>query len=110
VKIEDVAFMTTDWAAVAPTVHPGEQGTATWRTIEVGNIRVRMVEYSAGYVADHWCERGHVLLVLDGELITELRDGRTFVLPAGTSYQVADGAAGAHRSICPQGARLFIVD
>ncbi len=108
-KIENVPFHTTDWGSVRGTVHPGETGTATWRTIEVGTIRVRMVEYSAGYVADHWCERGHVLLVLEGELITELRDGRRFVLAPGTSYQVADGD-GAHRSVSPRGAKLFVVD
>ncbi len=109
-KIEGVEFQTTDWAAIEPTLHSGEVGTASWRTLEVGNVRVRMVEYSPGYVADHWCERGHVLLVLEGELVTELRDGRRFVLGPGTSYEVADGASGAHRSISPRGARLFIVD
>jgi quercetin dioxygenase-like cupin family protein len=59
-----------------------------WRTLEVGNIRVRMVEYTPGYLADHWCSRGHVLLVLEGELVTELKDGRIFTLRAGMSYQV----------------------
>lgn len=108
-KIENVPFQTTDWSKVPVTVHPGEVGSATWRTVEVGNLRVRRVEYSAGYVADHWCERGHVLLVLEGELITELKDGRRFVLPAGTSYEVAD-KDGAHRSLSPRGAKLFIVD
>ncbi len=108
-KIEQVPFHTTDWSAVAPTEHPGEVGVALWRTIEIGNLRVRTVDYSAGYVADHWCERGHVLLVLEGELITELRDGRTFVLGPGQSYQVAD-QDGAHRSVSPKGAKLFIVD
>jgi quercetin dioxygenase-like cupin family protein len=108
-KIIDVDFCTTDWSQVAPTQHPGDAGTATWRTLERGNLRVRMVEYSPGYVADHWCERGHVLLVLEGEIITELGDGRRVVLPAGTSYQVADGAQ-PHRSSSPRGARLFIVD
>lgn len=98
-----------EWAAVTPTVHAGASGTASWRTLEVGNIRVRMVEYSPGYAADHWCERGHVLLVLEGELETELADGRRFTLSAGTSYQVADGAS-SHRSSTPGGARLFIVD
>ena len=71
-RIENVAFCTTDWATVPATVHPGETGTALWRTLEIGNIRVRMVEYTPGYRADHWCSRGHVLLVLDGELVTEL--------------------------------------
>jgi quercetin dioxygenase-like cupin family protein len=107
--IRDVEFCTTDWAVLAPTVHSGASGSATWRTLEVGNVRVRMVEYSAGYVADHWCRRGHVLLVLDGELETELEDGRRFVIAAGMSYQVADDAS-AHRSSSPRGARLFIID
>ena len=108
-KIDQVPFHTTDWSKVASTEHAGETGVARWRTVEQGNLRVRMVEYSPGYVADHWCQRGHALLVLDGELITELRDGRRFVLGPGVSYQVADGD-GAHRSSSPKGARLFIVD
>lgn len=108
-KLADIPFQTIDWARIAPTTHPGAPGMATWRTVEVGNVRVRKVEYSAGYIADHWCERGHVLLVLDGELVTELRDGRTFTLGAGDTYVVADGD-GAHRSSSPGGAGLFIVD
>jgi hypothetical protein len=94
---------------VAATEHPGTTGTAWWRTREFGGIRVRMVEYSAGYLADHWCEKGHVLLCLEGELHTELKDGRTFVLTPGVSYQVADHAE-AHRSATAMGAKLFIVD
>ncbi|MFO7624050.1 MAG: DHCW motif cupin fold protein [Anaerolineales bacterium] len=108
-KIEDVLFNTIDWSQVEPSQHKGETGMATWRTFEAGNIRVRMVEYSPGYFADHWCSRGHVLLVLEGELITELQDGRTFHLTPGTSYQVADGAE-PHRSHTSTGAKLFIVD
>ena len=96
--IEDVPFTATDWKRVSTTEHPGETGVARWRTVEAGNIRVRMVEYSPGYLADHWCERGHVLLVLEGELVTELADGREHVLRPGQSYQVAGGA------------KLFIVD
>jgi quercetin dioxygenase-like cupin family protein len=107
--IEGVPFTTVDWTEVEPTTHPGEQGEATWRTIEVGNVRVRKVEYSRGYVADHWCSRGHVILVLDGEMWTELRDGRRFRLTAGMSYHVADGAE-PHRSSTTVGVRLFIVD
>jgi quercetin dioxygenase-like cupin family protein len=108
-KLEGIPFQTVDWASIVPTTHPGEHGAATWRTVEAGNVRVRLVEYSAGYVADHWCERGHVVHVLEGELTTELRDGRSFVLQAGGSYVVADGD-GAHRSRTTRGARLFIVD
>jgi quercetin dioxygenase-like cupin family protein len=107
--LSDLPFVTTDWSTIQPTVHPGETGTAQWRTRQFGPIRVRMVEYSPGYVADHWCEKGHILLCLEGELETELRDGRRFVLRPGVSYQVADGAE-AHRSFSPKGAKLFIVD
>jgi hypothetical protein len=108
-RIDNLPFGTTDWSAVEPTRHPGERGEARWRTRQFGDIRVRMVEYSAGYLADHWCSKGHILFVLDGELHTELDDGRQFVLRAGMSYQVADQAE-PHRSSTPTGARLFIVD
>jgi len=105
----DIPFGTTDWSQVEVSEHPGETGMAHWRTRQFGNLRVRMVEYSAGYLADHWCSKGHILLCLEGRLETELRDGRTFVLTPGTSYQVADEAE-AHRSSTQTGAKLFIVD
>lgn len=108
-QLSDIPFETTDWAAIEPTRHPGERGFALWRTRQLGPIRVRMLEYSPGYASDHWCEKGHVLLCLEGELETELRDGRVFVLRPGMSYQVADGAE-AHRSRSPRGAKLFVVD
>lgn len=106
-----IPFGITDWAALVPTVHAGESGEARWRTQVFGEsrIRVRLVEYSPGYVSDHWCRKGHILFVLDGELQTELEDGRRFVLTSGMSYQVADGAE-PHRSRTQTGARLFIVD
>jgi quercetin dioxygenase-like cupin family protein len=108
-QMSGIPFATTDWSAVERTEHPGETGTAYWRTREFGVIRVRMVEYSPGYRADHWCAKGHVLLCLEGELRTRLEDGREFVLGPGMSYQVADQAE-AHRSSTGTGAKLFIVD
>ena len=109
-QMSGIPFDTTDWASVARTEHKGETGAAYWRTREVGGIRVRMVEYTPGYLADHWCDRGHVLYVLSGELDTELRDGRKFKLLPGMSYQVSDFGDAAHRSYAPRGAKLFIVD
>ncbi len=109
-KIPPLAFTTTDWAAVPPTRHPGETGFALWRTLTIGDLRVRVVEYSPGYRADHWCDRGHVLYVLEGELETELRDGRRVTLTPGMSYQVSDFGDAAHRSATAVGAKLFIVD
>ena len=108
-QMTDIAFGTTDWSTIAPEEHPGERGRALWRTRQFGTIRVRMVEYSPGYLADHWCSKGHILLCLAGELHTELADGRRYVLTPGMSYQVADGAE-PHRSFTEGGARLFIVD
>lgn len=104
-----IPFATTDWSQIARTEHKGEQGVASWRTQHFANIRVRMVEYSAGYVADHWCVKGHILLCMEGVLHTELADGRKFTLLPGMSYQVADNAE-PHRSYTEVGARLFIVD
>jgi hypothetical protein len=108
-NLANIPFDTTDWSTIAPTIHPGDSGTAIWRTQQFGNIRVRMVEYSPGYIADHWCEKGHILLCLTGELETELKDGRRVTLTGGMSYQVADNTM-AHRSSTRTGATLFIVD
>jgi hypothetical protein len=108
-NIADIPFGTTDWSKVEKTEHPGETGTAYWRTRQFGTIRARMVEYTPGYLADHWCSKGHILLVLEGELDTELADGRRFRMTPGVSYQVADGAE-PHRSRTETGATLFIVD
>jgi quercetin dioxygenase-like cupin family protein len=109
-QIPTLPFTVTDWATMPATMHAGETGLATWRTLNIGDLRVRMVEYSPGYLADHWCDRGHVLYVVEGELDTELRDGRTFKLMPGMSYQVSDFGDAAHRSSTTIGAKLFIVD
>ena len=108
-QLSGIPFGTTDWSIIQRTEHRGETGTAYWRTLHFGNVRVRMVEYTPGYVADHWCEKGHILLCLEGELTTELKDGREYVLKPGMSYQASDGQE-AHRSCTQQGAKLFIVD
>ena len=107
--MQSIPFGTTDWTTIEATTHPGDTGTAFWRTQHFGEIRVRMVEYTPGYLADHWCKKGHILLCLEGSLDTELEDGRIFTLTPGISYQVADNAE-AHRSSTATGAKLFIVD
>ena len=109
-QMTEIPFGTTDWSTVTPTEHKGETGHATWRTRQFGQIRVRMVEYTPDYLADHWCEKGHILLVLAGRLETELADGRRVTLLPGQSYQVADGAEPHRSRTGPEGARLFIVD
>jgi hypothetical protein len=108
-QITDLPFGVTNWSEVAAEEHLGATGSATWRTRQFGSVRIRMVTYSPNYLADHWCQKGHFLLVTAGELITELADGRAFTLTPGMSYQVADGAE-PHRSRSVGGAALFIVD
>jgi quercetin dioxygenase-like cupin family protein len=108
-KIEGVPFGVTNWDSVPEITHPGASGFALWRTVDAGNVRVRLVTYSPGYLADHWCHRGHILFVLEGVLVTEIQGGLTHTLSAGMSYQVSDDVA-PHRSSTDTGARLFIVD
>ena len=108
-KIVDLPFGIVDWGAVESTTHAGQTGEAHWRTRQFGEVRVRMLEYSPGYLADHWCSKGHFMLCLEGELDTELADGRRFTLRSGMSYHVADGAE-PHRSSTRVGAKLYVVD
>lgn len=108
-KLTDIPFQVTHWSQMVGEAHSGDAGVAIWRVKQHGDVRVRMVEYSPGYVADHWCEKGHILLCVAGELHTRLKDGRVVVLTPGMSYEVADGAE-PHRSEAPHGATLFIVD
>jgi hypothetical protein len=108
-RMNGIPFGVTDWSTIPLTEHRGDTGVAYWRTATFGDIRVRRVEYSPGYAADHWCTKGHILLCLSGELETELQDGRKFLLKPGMSYQVADGAE-PHRSSTRSGATLFVVD
>ena len=108
-RMTDIPFGTTNWSEVEATEYKGETGSAYWRTRQFGEIRVRMVYYAPGYLADHWCVKGHILLCTDGELTVALQDGRVSVLKPGMSDHVADNAE-AHRSHSACGARLFIVD
>ncbi|MFC3124686.1 DHCW motif cupin fold protein [Pseudoroseomonas globiformis] len=109
-KLPPLPFTTVPWDALPATEHAGERGTALWRVLNNGDVRMRVVEYSPGYLADHWCDRGHILYVIEGELRTELQDGRSFILQAGEGYTVSDFGDAAHRSSTDKGAKLFIVD
>lgn len=108
-KIESFPFQTLDWSGIAPEKHNGTTGMALWKIFQMGDIRIRMVEYSANYDADHWCSKGHIIYCISGEMVTELEDGREFILKQGMSYQVGDNSD-AHRSRSADGCILFIVD
>lgn len=105
----EIPFHTIDWANIPKTEHKGETGTAFWQTVQYGGFRIRVVEYSAGYLADHWCQKGHIVHCLKGEFVSELQDGRTFNLTEGMTYVVSDGLS-SHRSYSKTGVRVLIID
>jgi hypothetical protein len=109
-KIVGTPFTVTDWNALAPVEHKGETGASFWRVFECGNVRARVVDYSPGYRSDHWCQRGHVLYVLEGEFGIILKDGRNILLGPGLGFEAGDDAANPHVGYSEKGARVFIVD
>jgi quercetin dioxygenase-like cupin family protein len=108
-RFPQVPFSTTEFASLERTEHKGETGTSFWQTRMFGDIRVRVIEYSPGYLTGYWCTKGHVFYCLEGDLEVELRDGRRFQLRPGMSFQVADDAE-PHRNRSVEGARFFVVD
>jgi len=72
---KNIPFQTIDWTKITRMEHKGETGIAYWQTMQFEGLRIRMVEYSKGYFADHWCEKGHIVHCLEGEVVNELKDG-----------------------------------
>ena len=105
----NIEFQTIDWSEIAKTIHPGETGGSTWQTLQLPGLRIRIVEYSAGYLADHWCQKGHIVHCLEGEFVSELESGKEFTLTAGMTYVVSDNLS-SHRSVSKDGVKLLIVD
>jgi len=107
--MEPILFKTIDWNSIPVTEHAGETGVARWKTIQCDRFRMRVIEYSKDYKANHWCSKGHLVFCLEGEMTSELSDGRVFTLSEGMSYQVSDGVS-AHRSSSKGGVKLLILD
>ncbi|MHC1774462.1 MAG: DHCW motif cupin fold protein [Lentimicrobium sp.] len=109
IKNQNIPFQTIDWTLIPKTVHPGESGTAFWQTLQLNGLRIRIVEYSAGYLADHWCKKGHIVHCLEGEVCSELENGIKTILKKGMTYVVSDDLS-SHRSSTVDGVKLMIVD
>jgi hypothetical protein len=105
----NIPFQTIDWASIEKVEYKGETGIAWWQTMEFGGLRIRLVEYSKGYLADHWCQKGHIVYCLDGEFISELNTGGKMILTKGDTYVVSDGLS-SHRSVSLNGVKLLIID
>jgi quercetin dioxygenase-like cupin family protein len=104
-----IPFLTIDWSVIPKTEYKGETGTAFWQTLQFPGLRIRIVEYSEGYLADHWCHKGHIVQCLEGEFISELEDGKEFILTKGMTYVVSDDLS-SHRSVSKEGVKLLIID
>lgn len=104
-----IPFQSIVWSSLPAEEQSGESGTSLSRVIDLPGLRIRMVEYSAAYLADHWCEKGHIVHCLEGAFITELKGGEKILLSAGESYVVSDGMS-SHRSFSENGAKLLIID
>jgi hypothetical protein len=107
--MSEIPFLKIDWTQIDKVEYKGETGTAVWQTIQFDGLRVRVVEYSSGYLADHWCQKGHIVHCLDGEFVSELSTGEKIRLMKGESYVVSDGLS-SHRSVTENGVRLLIID
>ena len=106
---KNIPFQTIDWKSVPTTEHKGEKGMAFWQTIQFPGLRVRLVEYSKDYIADHWCKKGHIVHCLDGEFVSELQNGEQHILTKGMTYVVSDDLS-SHRSSTEKGVKLLIID
>ena len=105
----NIPFQSIDWTTSEKTEHIGETGTAFWQTIHFKGLRIRLVEYSKEYVADHWCQKGHIVHCLEGEFVSELENGEHFILTKGMTYIVSDELS-SHRSVSKDGVKLLIID
>ena len=105
----NIPFQTIDWTGIEKTEHKGESGTASWQTIQFDALRIRLVEYSPGYIANHWCRKGHIVFCLEGDFVSELQQGENFALTKGMMYVVSDDLS-SHRSVTKNGVRLLIID
>ncbi|MGD0710489.1 MAG: DHCW motif cupin fold protein [Bacteroidales bacterium] len=104
-----IPFQTIDWPSIGKVEHKGETGTAYWQTTQFNGLRIRLVEYTKGYLADHWCQKGHIVHCLDGEFISELNKGEKMRLSKGDTYIVSDEMS-SHRSVSENGVKLLIID
>jgi hypothetical protein len=108
-KSQIIPFQVIDWKVIPRTEHNGETGVAYWQTIQFEGLRIRIVEYSKEYLADHWCKKGHIVHCLEGELVSELKNGEKSVLTKGMTYVVSDDLS-FHRSMTKSGVKLMIID
>ena len=107
--MSNIPFQTIDWTSVERIEYKGETGVAFWQTIQFAGLRIRLVEYSNGYLADHWCQKRHIVHCLEGSFVSELKTGENFILTKGMTYVVSDDLS-SHRSVAENKVKLLIID
>lgn len=105
----NIPFQAINWDQVEKIQYYGEMGIATWQTLDFDGLRIRIVEYSPNYKADHWCQKGHIVHCLEGSFICRHQDQRIFEFNRGMTYIVSDSLS-SHLSISKNGAKILIID
>jgi hypothetical protein len=108
-SVSHISFQAIDWSEIIKTIYPGQTGESTWQTLQFTGLRISIVEYSRGYIADHWCQKGHIVHCLEGEFMSGLESGEAFTLTVGMTYVVSDNLS-SHRSVTNSGVKLLIID
>ena len=104
-----IPFQIIDWSAIPKIEHKGESGTAFWQTVQFSGLRIRIVEYSKDYIADHWCDKGHIVHCLEGNFVIKLKDGNEYILTEGSSFIVSDGLS-SHLTLSEENVKMMIID
>jgi hypothetical protein len=105
-----IPFQTINWETIPPIEHSGASGISISRTFQSDIIRLRLVDFSPKYKADHWCGKGHVIYCLDGDFVLHLKDGSKNVVTKGMTCQMLDDTQNPHLMISESGCKLFILD
>lgn len=105
----NIPFTLIDWSTIPSTPHSGSPGVSHWQTWQSSGLRIRIVTYSPGYLADHWCQKGHIVHCLEGSFESESENGPRSFLEEGMTYVVSDDVS-SHRSYSKNGVKLLIID
>jgi len=105
----NIPFTLIDWSQISKAEKNGKSGNVAQQVAEYPGLKIRVVEYSSGYMADHWCQKGHIVHCLEGNFESEMESGEKFQLSKGMTYIVSDDMS-SHRSNTESGTKLLIID
>ena len=104
-----IPFTVTDWTLLPPVDEKGITGLASIKTVNLGDIILRQIEYSSNYEADHFCQKGHIVYCISGSIQIQLSDNSIHTIATGNTFQVSDDAS-SHKLYSKEGAKVFVTD